>query len=554
MSRRGKEFNHRTAIFEGAFRAWSHLGGLSPELIETRTAGELDPTAFVIENDERLNENSSNSNGKSSPIRSPPVNADGSRRREFAYETLPRSGLLHPFVKAILSAWLGKTGVDKEAFEIGLGTLRCWWQHRRKGENKTAIRTLGGTDMRGDSLDGYTRHFFELAHCLVVVERVEAPRTLKKKLNDRRKRAQGSSPTMGISHSSASSLSSLGLPLSSAVPLNMKGKCVPGILNLPEIAKEVNRKATMMAFRGNMSIHSIHDDYDKFDQQDEFDGIAPMVYISGNGELQILLHVNGITCAHCVLILETVLKGCSKDGKSPIVGLLDAVADRELNRILIRIDDALSAPRIASQAQRNLKLVGYNAHTQEIKPTMKMATESWSDLCDVLVKKQRGSSVNFFDWRARCSCPESGAFRHACARHEQMTPMLAHLLNARDDLVEQSLRSGANKNMPEEQAQAIIRDEPITAEADYLPLSLPQLREDEGHLNQGGLQQNISFVYQDPLPSYQVGHNRQSLPYAPYQLENDEGTLQHPYAFDSLEGNEDDWEPEPLSYEEMHRV
>jgi hypothetical protein len=30
-SNRQEDFLHRTAIFEGAFRAWSHLGGLDPE-------------------------------------------------------------------------------------------------------------------------------------------------------------------------------------------------------------------------------------------------------------------------------------------------------------------------------------------------------------------------------------------------------------------------------------------------------------------------------------------------------------------------------------------
>ena len=556
MSRRGKEFNHRTAIFEGAFRAWSHLGGLSPEMLETRTARELDPTTFVIENDERLNENISNSNGKLSPIGSPPVNADVSPRRKFAYETLPRSGILHPFIRAVLSAWLGTTGVDKDALEIGLGTLRCWWQHRRKGENKTAIKTLGGTDaMLRDTLDRYTQHFFELAHCLVVVEQVEAPRTLKKKLSDRQKRAQGSSPTMGVSHSSASSISSSGPFLFPTVPLNINGKCVPKVLSFPEFAKKVNRSADMM----NMSTPSIHKGCDNFDDhQEEFGGIVPMVYLSGNGELQILLHVDGITCAHGVLILETVLKGCSKDGKSPIVGLLDAVADRSLNCVVIRIDDALSAPRIAFQAQRNINLVGYRAHTQEIKPTTKTTMERWSDLCEMLVHTQRGSSVNFIDWSARCSCSESGLFRHACSRHEQITPMLAHLLTAREAVVEQRLQSGADKNWPEQQVQPLVRGEPISAEVDYLTLSSPRLRDDEAHFNPGGLPPASNFLYEDQLPAYQHEHNRQPVAYAPCHLENDEGIHYHAfgptYAFDSMEESADDWEPEPLSYGAMHQV
>ena len=186
MSRRGKEFSHRTAIFEGAFRAWSHLGGLSLAILDKRTVQELDPTTFVVVNDDRLDKISSPIR-KSSPTNLPPVDSGSNHRREFAYETLPRSGLLHPFVKAVLSSWLGSAGVDHEALEIGLGTLRTWWQHRRKGENKTAVRTLDSSDKMRDTLDRYTRHFFELAHRQVMAG-VEAPPTLKKKLYGREKK------------------------------------------------------------------------------------------------------------------------------------------------------------------------------------------------------------------------------------------------------------------------------------------------------------------------------------------------------------------------------
>ena len=43
MSRRRGEFERRTSIFEGAFRAWSHLGGLEPEDLENKPAVDLDP-------------------------------------------------------------------------------------------------------------------------------------------------------------------------------------------------------------------------------------------------------------------------------------------------------------------------------------------------------------------------------------------------------------------------------------------------------------------------------------------------------------------------------
>ena len=51
MSRRRGEFEHRTSIFEGAFRAWSHLGGLEPEDLENKSSADLDPLSHPIEND-----------------------------------------------------------------------------------------------------------------------------------------------------------------------------------------------------------------------------------------------------------------------------------------------------------------------------------------------------------------------------------------------------------------------------------------------------------------------------------------------------------------------
>ena len=47
---------------------------------------------------------------------------------------------------------------------------------------------------------------------------------------------------------------------------------------------------------------------------------TPIVSISSNGDLQIVLDVGGITCEHCVKIVESVLRGCP-DSKSPISDL-----------------------------------------------------------------------------------------------------------------------------------------------------------------------------------------------------------------------------------------
>lgn len=91
MSRRRGEFEHRTTIFEGAFRAWSHLGGLNPEELETKSSSDLDPLTNPICNDARLTNKQQLHNDR--------VTTDGNTQKEYPYEPLPRAGLAHPFVQ-----------------------------------------------------------------------------------------------------------------------------------------------------------------------------------------------------------------------------------------------------------------------------------------------------------------------------------------------------------------------------------------------------------------------------------------------------------------------
>ncbi len=64
MSRRKNEFEHRTSIFEGAFRAWSYLGGLDANDVLDKTAHELDPLNHSIQEDKRwLKKGSIHGNG-----------------------------------------------------------------------------------------------------------------------------------------------------------------------------------------------------------------------------------------------------------------------------------------------------------------------------------------------------------------------------------------------------------------------------------------------------------------------------------------------------------
>jgi hypothetical protein len=225
MSRRRGEFEHRTSIFEGAFRAWSYLGGLDPEDLESKSHAEVDPPTNPIvrifegalrawshlgglDPEDLETKSPLEVDPLTNPIVSDPrlsskggaTNPDGSSRREYPYEPLPRSGLAHPYVQAILSPWLGPDA-DNEAIQLGLATLRAWWQHRhRRGESGSAIAALGTEKMK-EVVEGYTRHFFTLAHCLVVNDKVEPPRSLHVKMKELEKQGRISDDNCALARS-----------------------------------------------------------------------------------------------------------------------------------------------------------------------------------------------------------------------------------------------------------------------------------------------------------------------------------------------------------------
>lgn len=439
MSRRRGEFEHRTSIFEGAFRAWSHLGGLEPADLESRPAAELDPLTNPIEHDTRK--------GSSQPA----MNPDGSVRRDYIYEPLPRSGLSHPYVQAILSPWLGPDA-DNEAIQLGLTTLRTWWQHRRKGENGTAIAALGTEKMKG-IVEGYTRHFFTLAHCLVVNDKEQPPKTLHTKMKELEKMRNKKSKKRAREEE-AHTLQSMAIGtvldtsdkkddmstltplerlhaaqrrqlaesggLQAAIPglesqplIHIKGKCAPGTIDLPNVLEQVNLHASQLAHRGSAA--PVPSSVTSAPEPTYGDPLTtPVVFVSGNGDIQIALTVDGITCAHCVKIVETVLRGCG-GSKSPIDGLLDAAADRVLNSVLIKIDRASNAKRIAHEAARNLAMVGYTAKAKEMDVSDgKLDLGSLSAAFEVVAQTQ---SEDFFDWTIPCTCPDNGVLRNDCSRY-----------------------------------------------------------------------------------------------------------------------------------------
>jgi hypothetical protein len=488
MSRRRGEFEHRTSIFEGAFRAWSHLGGLDPEDLENKPLADIDPLTNPIDNDIR----NKGKEGKAD------LNPNGTKRRQYPYEPLPRSGLAHPYVQAILSPWLGPDA-DNDAIQLGLTTLRTWWQHRRKGESGSAIAALGTEKMKG-VVEGYTRHFFTLSHCLIMNDKEQPPRTLYAKMKElektrskkNKKRSRdtdgggkmmsmpsmamgdgggggpnglaGSAIAAGIAadltNNNLSPLERLhiaqqrqlaveggfggggggsyGDPMAGmldmvdpsltggqAIPvMNIKNKCVPGKPDLPAIVDAVSSRATQLAHSGTSSRPGAvpssvasggagaavnYGDPDS----------VPIVFVTETGDSLIAMSVDGITCAHCVKIVETVLRGCNGN-KSPIDGLVDAAADRDLCAVLIRCDRTSSSKRIAFEAARNLAMVGYTAKAKSMSPVVERNGEptkiSLDDMYKAFDAVARSDLKDLFDWSSPCTCPDNGVARADCPR------------------------------------------------------------------------------------------------------------------------------------------
>jgi hypothetical protein len=490
MSRRKGEFEHRTAIFEGAFRAWSHLGGLDAVDVfqSSRTTADLLLESTLDDVfDHQVAEIKETTRGAKKG------DHGTSKRRFYPSEPLPQSGLAHPYVQAIMSAWLGHSdGTDKSrhAVQHGLATLRTWWQHRRHGESGLAIRALGTDKMKG-VVDGYTRHFFDFAHCIVVNDKAEPPRGLftKMKAMEMQQQDQQQMNHMIKPHDVHSlvaarvDLSNPGLTpfekprtvrrsirKSSAgdnvpatfpsVTTELRSTCVPGKIDfLPDFLEAVVRRSkaaqivhsstggatngtalpgaavlssggkattTTMTYMTNPQLP---------EEQHGDPNTTPVVYASSNGDLQIALTVDGIICAHCMHIIETVLRGCKTNNgpcrlESPIHGLLDAaVPDHRdiISCVLIKIDQAANAKRIAYQATRNLSLVGYKADAIAMS-IVGCDGRSRTDRLHLLPSAFAAVAVNMsgdellFDWTVPCSCPDHGVFFHpGCRRHSSQT-------------------------------------------------------------------------------------------------------------------------------------
>jgi len=483
MSRRRGEFEHRTSIFEGAFRAWSHLGGMEPTDLESVGAPErLDPLQFSIENDPRLIELEREAKKSKSDGEAKEGDVDENRRL-YPYEPLPRSGLAHPFVQAILSPWLGPDA-EQDAIQLGLTTLRTWWQHRRKGESGSAVVALGTQKMRG-VVDGYTRHFFNLAFCLVMKDGEQPPRTLmgkmkevekvkNKKVKKRAREEETGKLTAlalnaGLDHGIESPPQAAAcMPsISPTIPeplINMSQQCIPGKVDLPGLVQQISN-ANQLVHRGNVTpLTTLSNVSTSFNNgasggpqalasqalssyennntilQDVGDpNTFPVVFLSETGDAMILMTIDGITCAHCIKIVETVLKGCAA-AKSPIVGLLDVTADQSLKILLLKIDTTMNAKRIAYEATRNLSMVGYIAKALEInflefQNSNKQFKVDGQMICTAFEVVSSADPMTFFDWERTCRCTPLGVEKDVCPRHSQMNSGILECFQKRNDQI-----------------------------------------------------------------------------------------------------------------------
>ena len=365
--------------------------------------------------------------------------------------------------------------------------------------------------MRG-VVEGYTRHFFNLAYCLVVNDKDQPPRTLQSKMRDMEKtrskkgkkrtreddnmsmklaamayqsglpghdpsrqqgglqiqhqllQGGGAGPIMpmgggggnidamvgsggtplerlheaqrhqlaelGGVHSNMAIGGGGGVPLISpaggnanvnvnAQPIDMKGRCVPGKIDIPGLVQQVSSAATQLAHRGinlgvNGSSSRNHDDPSKYGDPQ----VTPVVLVTTNQttgakDVQFYMTIEGITCAHCVKIVETVLKGCP-GSRSPIEGLLDAASDLDSSFVIIKIENIEDCRRIAWESARNLSMVGYTAKAKSYIVPNGMSLENAYSLMEQTIPSY--APMMGFRWDLHCECPDNNVSRYNCPR------------------------------------------------------------------------------------------------------------------------------------------
>jgi copper chaperone CopZ len=202
-------------------------------------------------------------------------------------------------------------------------------------------------------------------------------------------------------------------------PIDMKGRCVPGKIDIPGLVQQVSSAATQLAHRGinlgvNGSSSRNHDDPSKYGDPQ----VTPVVLVTTNQttgakDVQFYMTIEGITCAHCVKIVETVLKGCP-GSRSPIEGLLDAASDLDSSFVIIKIENIEDCRRIAWESARNLSMVGYTAKAKSYIVPNGMSLENAYSLMEQTIPSY--APMMGFRWDLHCECPDNNVSRYNCPR------------------------------------------------------------------------------------------------------------------------------------------
>lgn len=328
-------------------------------------------------------------------------------------------------------------------------------------------------------MDGYTRHFFNLAFCLVMHDGEQPPRTLAKKIKEMEKEGVKFPPlkkdsrmgsegvgTMG-SFSAIAALSGVTsqgggsrgrreetgsnkrhLGIEGAVP--EYSCCSSSVLDMGShhngAGGPVNFRTGSGSYVGNGSMKdgnvasngSIVDSGGAASNSYGDPTKTPVVFVSEAGDIQIAMSVSGMTCGNCVKIIETVLKGVNGQ-PSPIQGILDAAADRELSMVIIKIEKSSFAKRIAYEARESLRMVGYDAEAKEMviidpKSGSKMDLGVLRTAFDIVAATD---SRDVFDWSLSCTCPDNGVIRNDCLRHSQMNKRIFEAFDQRQEQVKE---------------------------------------------------------------------------------------------------------------------
>jgi len=389
MSRRSAddEFARRTLIFEGSYRAWSHFGGCDTNVLRTTSPMDQDPFANLHD-----------------PSKDPMCSKPGAIH-DFPYEPLPRSGLAHPFVQVILGQWLGPTSEQKDTYHQGLATLRIWWQHRRRGESVSA-KTVLSTPKMNSVLKGHTKYFFKLAYYMVVNYDHQPPRTLCRKLQIKEKNNIKSGKRVRENDA---------LKIAQQAMNNKSGEEAISAGGAYSSSSIITLNNVQQQLHPQLSSNSIH-----------FCS-TPIVHISSlcTSDITIVMDITGISCYTCIRIIEFLLTGDNFDVKSPIDGIVDAVADFDKSRVLIKIDAITSAKMISDKVTDTLKMVGYVAKAREIKVDDIRKYDFLNYMTKVNTSFQMKIKVEatkyfLFDWTRSCVCPAFDILPLQCSRHQQL--------------------------------------------------------------------------------------------------------------------------------------